>query len=232
MPTRRRQTERPARRGRPAFGRETDLTRISNVREEGRSVLVVTNGVRTEVDYFNGIRAEPWITATKVVIKFESGEPNAIITRAAVLRDDNEYDEAWVVCDVDEFDVTVAITNARELEVGLTLSVPCFEVWLILHLSNTCPGFNNCAQADRFLRRILSGWDKTALRFSDFRDGVFDAVARAKRLGDPPDSNPSTAVWRLIESLSTAPGVDLEENREDNSPAQDGSGGHSVKTAR
>jgi RloB-like protein len=229
---RRRQPERPVRRGRPAFGRETNLTRASNVREEGRSVLIVTNGVRTEVDYFNGIKTEPWITANKVVVKFEPGEPTAAVTRAAVLRDDSDYDEAWVVCDVDNFDVTETVTNAHNLQVELTLSVPCFEVWLILHLSNKCPGFNDCPQADRHLRGILPGWDKTALRFSDFRGGVFDAVIRAQRLGAPPDSNPSTAVWRLIESLNMQPRAETKDNEEEGSQGADESSGRSTKKAR
>jgi hypothetical protein len=207
MPARRRRDEGPTRRRRYGFKHETDLTRLSNIREEGRSVLVVTNGGRTEVDYFNGLKGESWITATKVIVKFEAGEPAAVVLRAATIRDDNDYDEAWAVCDVDEYDVTSAMSSANKHRVELTLSVPCFEVWLIFHLSESCPGCNNCAQADRFLARLLPGWDKTALRFSDFRGGVFEAVARAKRSGDPPDANPSTAVWRLIESLSLAPGT-------------------------
>ena len=44
---------------------------------------------------------------------------------------------------------------------------------------------------------------KTTLNFADFRDGIDKAIARAKRLGEPPDANPSTAVWRLIESLKS-----------------------------
>ena len=35
-----------------------------------------------------------------------------------------------------------------------------------------------------------------------FRDGIDDAVQRAKRLGTPPEANPSTGVWRVVESLS------------------------------
>jgi hypothetical protein len=213
MPTKGRRTEVPTRRTRrprPGFPRETDLTRRINIRTEGRSVLIVTNGESTEVDYFNGMKEEPWITATKVIVKFEAGEPATAVLRAAVIRDENDYDEAWAVCDVDEYDVIPAMTNAKARGVELTLSVPCFEVWLILHLSQRCPGFNDCAQAGRFLRSLLPGWDKTALSFSDFRDGVFNAVIRAKRLGDPPDANPSTAVWRVVESLSSAPEVDSE----------------------
>jgi RloB-like protein len=187
--------------GRTGFSQDTNLRRRANTRTERRSVLIVTNGVRTEVDYFDALRKEPWVTADKVTVKFQSGGPIAVVLRAAEIRDDNAYDEAWAVCDVDEFAIEAAIAAAEEREVGLALSLPSFEAWLILHLSEGCPGFNNATQAGRHLKSLLPGWDKTGLKFSDFRAGVFDAAVRAKRLGDPPDANPSTAVWRLIESL-------------------------------
>jgi hypothetical protein len=188
------------RRGR--FSRETDLTRLSETRNEFRSVLIVTNGKSTEVNYFTAVKSESWISAGKVVVKFENGEPSAVVSRAAALRDENGYDEAWAVCDLDEYDVTSAIADASTRHVGLTLSVPSFEVWLILHLSEACPGFNDARQVDQFLKNILPTWDKTALRFADFEAGIPDASARAKRMGEPPNANPSTAVWRLIESLA------------------------------
>lgn len=52
--------------GNAGFGRETNLRRQVNTRRERRSVLVVTNGVSTEVDYFDALRREPWVTADKV----------------------------------------------------------------------------------------------------------------------------------------------------------------------
>ena len=94
-----------------------------------------------------------------------------------------------------------AVATATERGVELALSLPSFEIWLILHLSAGCPRFNNATQAGRHLKSLLPNWDKTGLKFSDFSAGVFDAVVRAKRLGEPPDANPSTAVWRLVESL-------------------------------
>lgn len=125
--------------------------------------------------------------------------------RAATIRDQSAYDEAWVVCDVDEFDVKSAIASAAANDVKLAISALCFEVWLVLHLSNRCPGFNDAAQAGAYLKKLLRTWDKRHLRFDDFRDGVNEAVARAARLGDPPDANPSTAVWRLVQSLGELP---------------------------
>ena len=188
------------------FSRETNLRRGTPTREERRSVLIVTNGSRTEVDYFKALRNEPWITADKVTPKFEAGAPVAVVARAAEIRADSAYDEAWVVCDVDEFDVTSAITESEGRDyVELTLSQPCFEVWLILHLGLRCPGFNNAAQAAEHLKKHLPHWDKRALRFSDFSAGVLGAAERAKSLGEPPLANPSTAVWRVIESPSRGP---------------------------
>jgi RloB-like protein len=101
-------------------------------------VLIVTNGKDTELDYFNALREESWVTADKITPKFINGAPVKAVIRAAAIRAENEYDEAWVVCDVDEF------------------------------------------------------------------GGVFDAADRAKGLGEPPDANPSTVVWRVIESLRAA----------------------------
>jgi hypothetical protein len=173
-----------------------------NTREERWSVLIVTNGSKTDLDYFKALRKEPWVTADKITPKFEAGAPAAVVERAAGIRADSAYDEAWVVCDVDEFDVEPAIAKAAEHDhVKLALSQPCFEVWLILHLKPGCPGFNDAAQAGAHLKRLLAHWDKASLRFSDFSAEVHTASDRAKGLGEPPEANPSTAVWRVIESL-------------------------------
>lgn len=179
---------------------ETDLSRRKEVREPRLTVLVVTNGRRTERDYFNGLRAEPWVTAT-LRVSFVSEAPASLVARAAALRDANDYDAVWAVCDVDEFDIMPAIEDARTREVGLALSNPCFEVWLILHKSARCPGLNSADQAQKALRKHVPSWDKHRLEFADFRQHVFDAVERAKSLGEPPDANPSTAVWRVVEWL-------------------------------
>ena len=87
------------------FSRETNLDRAADIREERRSVLILTNGSKTELDYFKALRNEAWVTADKVTPKFEAGAPASVVKRAAEIRADNAYDEAWVVCDVDEFDV-------------------------------------------------------------------------------------------------------------------------------
>jgi hypothetical protein len=179
---------------------ETDLRRHSNVRPQRETLLVVTNGERTERDYFEAIRSEPWVVVA-LRTKFERGAPDHAVTRAVQIHQGDDYDKVWVVCDVDEYDVSLAMEHAKNGEVDLALSVPSFEVWLILHISEKCPSFNNAEQADDYLRGFLPSWDKANLRFSDFKDGIADAVERAKKRGGPPVDNPSTAVWRLVEVL-------------------------------
>lgn len=179
---------------------ETDLTRKTDVRRQKETLLVITNGERTECDYFEGLRKEPWVTVT-LRTRFHNGEPNDAVTLAVQISQSDEYDKVWVVCDVDEYDVSLAIQRSREGEIDLALSVPSFEVWLILHLSIKCPGFNDAVQAGQYLAKLLPKWDKANLRFADFRDGVAPAIQRAKSRGEPPADNPSTDVWRLVEFL-------------------------------
>jgi hypothetical protein len=91
--------------------------------------------------------------------------------------------------------------RADTLGVNLVWSNPCFEIWLILHKSD-CSGFIESAKkANEKLVACLKGFDKSSLDFSDFRDGIEDAIRRAKALGSAPASNPSTDVWRLVEAL-------------------------------
>lgn len=191
-------SQRPRKRPTRGVQYETDLTREIDIRSQRRTLLVVTNGERTERDYFDGLKREPWITVT-LRTKIERGTAKDVAVRAVRVREDDEYDEVWAVADVDEENVYPAIQCATEGRIAIALSVPSFEVWLILHISEKIPGFNNAEQAGAYLRSLIPTWDKRKLRFSDFRDGIKQAIDRAKRLGDPPEANPSTAVWRLIE---------------------------------
>ena len=201
---RKHETVRRMRRRYLAFSRETDLSRRVELQNELRSILLATNGKNSEVDYFQGIKTESWINVGRIVIQFVNGDPASLVIRAAEIRDQNDYDEVWVVCDLDQYDVTSAIAEANVKDIGFALSVPSFEVWLILHLSAACPGFNEAKHVNRYLKGILPSWDKAKPRFADFRPGVWQAVARAKQLGEPPEANPSTAVWMVIESLANA----------------------------
>lgn len=211
MPDQQRERRSRSRRPYAGFSHRTNLSRPVAAREQRWTVLILSNGERSEVDYFNGIRSARLASPGKVmIVKFRNGSPTDTVRSAAELRDYSEYDEAWAVCDVDTFDVGLAIELSSTTGVRLALSQPCFEVWLILHKSDNCPGFNNADQASRALRKHLPNWNKSALDFKQFIGNILTAVERARKLGEPPEANPSTAVWKLIVSLGI--GQNVNEN--------------------
>lgn len=188
---------------------KTNLSRSVDTRDQRWTVLILSNGARTEVDYFKALKLSglPSI-GKKVTAKFRNGTPYDTVRAAAEVQEYSDFDEAWAVCDVDTFDVTTAIELAADKGVGLALSQPCFEVWLIFHKTDSCSSFDNADQARRVLGKHVPSWDKTNLNFADFIDGIPDAVVRARKREEPPGANPSTAVWRVIVSLGVVSDTD------------------------
>jgi len=122
-----------------------------------------------------------------------------------------DFDEIWCIFDVDEHpNLQQAIAEARQSEIYVALSNPCFELWLILHQQD------QTASLDRHKAQRLS----TSLGLTDSKRlqpgaidvllaGYPDAKARAEALrtrhianGSGPDANPSSNVWELIDKLS------------------------------
>lgn len=189
----------PRERGGAGARRVTDLRRRPAVREQRRTVLIVTNGESTERVYFTGLKHDR--ATHRVMVAVERGSPLDVVRGAARRRDTDDVDEAWAVCDVDQYRTRDADAEASATQVRLVWSNPCFEIWLLLHHAD-CSGFvPNAAKAAAKLARHVRSWDKTALDFDEFRDRVDDAVRRAKLLGEPPAANPSTAVWQVVEAL-------------------------------
>ena len=190
---------------RPGQGRETELRRRPGVREQRTTVLIATNGESTERAYFTALKQEPWVTA-RVTVVGEKGSPVDLVRGTARRQQRDDFDQAWAVCVVDDFPTRDASAEAESAGVRLAWSNPCFEVWLLLHLIDCAHYVENAKKVRDRLRGQVPGWDKAALDFAVFRDGVEDAVRRSKRLDESPEANPSTAVWQLVEELK-APSV-------------------------
>lgn len=114
----------------------------------------------------------------------------------------DEYDEAWCVFDVDEFtDINQAVAEADLHEVGIALSNPCFELWLLLHFTDHrshAPSYDHLVP--HLNKHTPGGYCKTGLDFRHYESDWREAVRRAKGLapeGKEPEVNPSTGMWRL-----------------------------------
>jgi hypothetical protein len=192
---------------------------MGNRRREGRTtrwpttsrrlvtrLLIVCGGRQTEKQYFDGLLGSERNAAVSVKIKPRAKSPTEVVRYAQALRRDNrdDFDEVWCVLDVDEFqDVAAAVALARRSGIKMAISNPCFELWLLLHISAHNAAIST-RDVQRLLRKQLPSYDKSDLSFADFAAGVRDACERGRLLdptGDAHDVNPSTGVWRVAAKI-------------------------------
>ena len=134
-----------------------------------------------------------------------------------LLKFDHEPDdERWLLLDTDHCirddhfgPFEQSLTDARLRGIQIALSCPCFEVWLALHLVDgyEVRDFHNAADVLAFMRQRLPGFDKKALRTTDFPvETVTKACLRAEALDADVDktNRPTHAtsrvylLWRAI----------------------------------
>ena len=119
-------------------------------------------------------------------------------------RDDSlRYDEVWCVFDCDEHKrLKPAIDQATTLELGLAVSNPCFDLWLLLHFQDQYAAITSKKAGDAV--RVHVGDYVKHMDFAKLRGKGRDAVERARKLEDisyangERHANPTTGVWQLI----------------------------------
>ncbi len=124
-------------------------------------------------------------------------------------RRDPEFDEIWCVFDVDAHpDLNSAVSEARDAGIRTAVSNPCFELWLVLHVQDwTAEVHRHEIQRRATDLGLLSGKSIPEDVWPTIRNGYGDAKRRAQDLDSrhlgvsEPGSNPSSGVWRLIDSI-------------------------------
>ncbi|GIH68129.1 hypothetical protein Mth01_03820 [Sphaerimonospora thailandensis] len=119
--------------------------------------------------------------------------------------DYDDGDEVWCVLDTElDRDLAERMLSTAGGEVQLGLSTPCFDFWLLLHHKEHRAPFQSAREVEKAVKCALPGWSKGSTRFADFEAGVDDACRRARAIdpkGNDHMRNPSTSVWRLVESI-------------------------------
>lgn len=133
-----------------------------------------------------------------------------------------EPNELWMVVDRDKQNVSKVqlieiIEKCKKVGYNLALSNPTFEFWLLLHLvsiesydkelllSNPKDTVKTKKRyLEQELSRLLGGYNKNKLQFEKLKQGINDAVSRAKEL--PVDNlaiinNLGTSVCLLVEKI-------------------------------
>jgi hypothetical protein len=192
----------------------------------GKAFLIVTEGEKTEPNYFKALRNRLQLNATDVEIVHPEGtDPITLTHKAIELREARRreakqglviaYDEVWVVFDLEKphderrklANKAMAMKDAKGIR--FAISDPAFEFWLLLHVEYTTTPFADCDTVIKRLERHWPGYSKGQTLSSEDMDKLPTAVQHAQRCREhhaagAGDGNPSTKVDLLARALNSA----------------------------
>ena len=213
--------------------RERPLKRRVAVRQPRKTVQIFCEGERTEPEYLDALKRQPWVRDIAAVdLRVETGHggsvPMTLVTMAVAARrraagEEGEIDEVWCVFDVEwprnHPGLNEATDQARKGGVELAISNPCFELWLILHFQDHSSWLDN--DDARRLRRQLDGSTRKGLDSQKYMPHIRDAAQRAAVLDERhaqngtvfPQDNPSSGMHRLLASVGGLAGAEAPDRR-------------------
>lgn len=215
----------------PRERQRRQLERKLNRRASYDRILIVSEGSKTEPDYFREIRAEYRLHSANVEVQPSAlgTEPIQVVEYARELFENGDrhrgirprvFEQVYAVFDRDDHRTYHdALARARELDGTLRNDLrqpvkfaaipsrPCFEFWLLLHFEDVHHLIHR-DEALRRLKRYLPDYEKGyGLAFAKTKASLGTAVDRARTLmarNDPADDDePYTRVVDLVELLTT-----------------------------
>lgn len=227
----------------PKRGR--DLRRRPATRSEPDRVLIVTEGTKTEPAYFRMLIDELGLTTAKVQIVSDGGSaPISVVEEAKKrLQRDSDFEQIYCVFDRDRhpsYDKALMTVEDmagsrkwRSKTILAITSVPCFEIWYLLHVSNSRKPYESAttggSPADALIMDLKCA--HTCFRdygkagcdafFRDIADKRRDAeahaenfLAQAKEEGAKAfHENPSTRVHLIVRALTEIATKQRDERR-------------------
>ncbi|WP_371878865.1 RloB family protein [Amycolatopsis roodepoortensis] len=180
-------------------------------RKERARILVVTEGLVTEPQYFKGLAKHFKATGVRVcglkVIGDGRGDPLKVVKRADLETNNGHlvgkrdgFDSVWCVVDVDtHVSLGDAIIEAKRRNYNIVVSNPCFEIWLVWHF-----GEHRAYLTSRHAEKISEKHGILEKRLPyDFPYGdVTLAIERSQRIETEIPSNPGSTAWKLAKVIS------------------------------
>jgi len=192
-------------------------------RERQRSpqfeLLVFTEGEVTEVNYLTHLHRQVRDAVTVSIDAFHGGPlqlvEHAIDSKDADTRGEQKgrgraRDGYWCVFDTDVHpNLDQAVQLAAAHDIGIGLSNPCLELWFMLHYADQT-AYLTGQEAQSEWHRLCGARGKAvdAEVAAQLFERFAGAKVRATQLGakhhldgSPPGSNPSSSVWRLVDTI-------------------------------
>jgi sugar phosphate isomerase/epimerase len=176
--------------------------------------VIFCEGEASEPDYLQGLRRLPGVrrdAAVDIEIATQHGVPLILVQTAVERIADDEVDECWCVFDVEWPRNHPGLREASELArahgIGLAVSNPCFELWLILHFEDQSAHLTT-QEAERRSRK-LDGRSNKRIDPARYLPHRQEAGRRASVLAELhagngtsfPKDNPSSTVGDLLTAI-------------------------------
>lgn len=199
--------------------RNRPLVRRVSKQATRRTLLLFVEGAKTEELYLTRWVREHRATVA-VAFSNTRGSPLTLVKAAceAARRDRRIsekrggplYDEYWCVFDRDDHpNMDQAFQMARDNRIYVALSVPCLELWFLIHFEDQTAPIHRADAQSRSKSHLLCEKSLTDDALGQLVVRYPEAKSRAvaldtKHLGDGtgPFPNPSSGVWRLVDSIA------------------------------
>lgn len=209
-----------------------ELQRRKATRSVPDRVLIVTEGSKTEPTYFRKLIQELGLTTARVQIVGDGGSaPKSVVEEAEKrLNHDADFEQIYCIFDRDRhtsYDIALQAVrtlaesrNFKTKTVCAITSVPCFELWYLLHVSESRKPYESASTGGSPAQSLISDLKKNA-PFNNYEkkdceefykiisEHRENAIARAEnflleatRTGDQEfHENPSTRVHIVVKAL-------------------------------
>lgn len=196
--------------------------------ERAPRILIVTEGSKSEVDYFRRLRARLRLPRYSVLIRASKrSDPSHVVSVAMEEIKNTNTDFQTVFCVFDRDTHSRYAEAVRSIEalssrndiscknVVAATSVPCFEYWYFLHISDSRKAYGKDGSPCRVLEAELKkhypfeNYEKSSSE--SFFDLIWEnrslAIERSKRIFEEPfydfayDEDPSTRVHLVVEGM-------------------------------
>ncbi len=143
----------------------SSFRRKSHYRKTRKIILIVVEGEKTEYNYFNALKNNLKLSGVTVdVTPSKNSDPINVVKHAQHLdkqrrkeskkEDKLIYDKVFCVVDgdTDVNNLRTAREQAHKDKFEFILSVPCFEIWFLLHFAYSTKSYNCCKEVIKSLR--------------------------------------------------------------------------------
>ena len=184
-----------------------------------RSITLIVCEGETEQEYFKALRMHYGLTTAEIVIAEDTkgSAPISVVNYAEEkAREPGGYDRIYCVFDRDHHESfgrarekirDLARRQKRPWPIEEAISIPCFEVWILLHHERTDAPFPDCDAVIAHLRTIIRGYKKAdAGIVQDLMGRIDTAMDNARWLEGRAamnDYNPYTQVHRILECFQS-----------------------------